>query len=214
MFLKDKLAGIDLGTRGEVSATKVLQLSALEVKLAQTEEEEEKAAAKEEADAIVAVDEDDDPRGLLANREKKRMLDFMPRPADYETVHPNGQKFKELPIITLNAGKNNTKFAMSDAREVAKAYTSAGCQGFKGAKRGTNIAAQISAMNFAKKLVRQNKVTHVRVVVRGIGPGRLSALEGFVMGGLNVVSITDNTPVFALDPGQGPGPRPRKARRV
>ncbi|XP_038602996.1 28S ribosomal protein S11, mitochondrial-like isoform X2 [Tachyglossus aculeatus] len=49
-------------------------------------------------------------------------------------------------------------------------------------------------------------VTHVRVVVKGLGPGHLSAIKGLTMGGLQVVSITDNTPV------PHNGCRPRKAR--
>ena len=37
----------------------------------------------------------------------------MPRPEDYETVYENGKKFKELPIVFLNADKNNTKLGMT-----------------------------------------------------------------------------------------------------
>ncbi|XP_045069944.1 28S ribosomal protein S11, mitochondrial [Coregonus clupeaformis] len=51
-------------------------------------------------------------------------------------------------------------------------------------------------------------VTFVRVSVKGLGPGRLSAIKGLTMGGLEVVSITDNTPV------PHNGCRPRKARRI
>jgi len=188
----------DDGTRGELSMTQAQELPALELKLS------EAAAQNSEAEGEDGA----------AMRQRRTALDWMPRPEDYETVYENGKKFKELPIVFLNADKNNTKLGMTDARQMAKAYTSAGIEGFKGCKRGTNIAAQTSAMSFAKRLVRQSKVTHVRVVVKGLGPGRLSAIEGLVMGGLNVVSITDDTPVFGLDPGQGPGPRPRKVRRV
>jgi len=183
----------DMGTQGELTMTQALELPALEQKLSE-------AAAATEGGDVVPV--------------RRRALDWMPRPEDYDTVYENGKKFKELPIIFLNADKNNTKLGMTDARQFCKAYTSAGVEGFKGCKRGTNIAAQTSAMSFAKRLVRQSKVTHVRVVVKGLGPGRLSAIEGLVMGGLNVVSITDDTPTYALDPGQGAGPRPRKVRRV
>jgi len=187
----------DLGTRGELSMTQAQELPALELKLSALADEE----AKDSEDGVTT-------------RLRRTALDWMPRPEDYETVYENGKKFKELPIIFLSAGKNNTKLSMTDARQVGKAYTTAGIEGFKGCKRGTNIAAQTAAMSFAKKLVRQSKVSHVRVVVKGIGPGRLSAIEGLVMGGLKVVSITDDTPLFGLDQGQGPGPRPRKVRRV
>jgi len=192
----------DSGTRGELSMTQAQELPALELKLSEAAAENSAAAAAEGEE------------GAAVTRQRRTALDWMPRPEDYETVYENGKKFKELPIVFLNAEKNNTKLGMTDARQMSKAYTSAGIEGFKGCKRGTNIAAQTSAMSFAKRLVRQSKVTHVRVVVKGLGPGRLSAIEGLVMGGLNVVSITDDTRVFGLDPGQGPGPRPRKVRRV
>lgn len=188
--VKESERSRDIGTRGELSFTQALELPALELKLT------EAVATKEE--------------GLETERVRRTALDWMPRPEDYETVYSNDKKFKELPIIFVVAGKNNTKLSMCDARHNFKAYTTAGLEGFKGAKRGTNIAAQTAAMSFAKKLVRQSKVTHARVVVKGLGPGRLSSLEGFVMGGLNVVSITDDTQVFSLDQGQGPGPRPRR----
>ncbi|KAG8145129.1 putative 28S ribosomal protein [Naja naja] len=51
-------------------------------------------------------------------------------------------------------------------------------------------------------------VHHVRVVVKGLGPGRLAAIQGLTLGGLEVISITDNTPV------PHNGCRPRKARRL
>lgn len=192
--LKEHERSFDMGTRGELSLTQAYELPALEQKLAE-------AASKNE-------------EGLETEKVRRTALDWMPREDDYEFVYENGKKFKELPILIVNAGKNNTKFTMTDARHILKGYTTAGIEGFKGAKRGTNIAAQTAAMSYAKRLVRQSKVTHVRVIVRGVGPGRLSALEGFVMGGLNVVSITDNSKVFGLDQGQGPGPRSRKRRRV
>lgn len=192
--LKQHARTQDAGTRGELTLTQAHELPALELKLSED----------------VATAEDEEGKDKV----RRMAVDWMPRPEDFEYVYENGKKYKELPIIFLNAGKNNTKLGMTDARQNVKAYTSAGMEGFKGAKRGTNIAAQTAAMSFAKKLVRQSKVTHVRVVVKGLGPGRVSALEGMVMGGLNVVSVSDDTPVFGLDQGQGPGPRPRKRRRV
>lgn len=48
----------------------------------------------------------------------------------------------------------------------------------------------------------------VRVTVRGLGPGRLASVKALAVGGLNVVSITDTSPL------SGQNPRPRKVRRV
>ena len=44
----------------------------------------------------------------------------MPRENDYEFVYENGKKFKELPILIVNAGKNNTKFTMTGLKNKAE----------------------------------------------------------------------------------------------
>lgn len=190
-LLQDKLKSIDVGTKGELNSLQIQELSALEERILESKEVPEEAG----------------------ERKRVRPVDWMPRLEDYEKLYDN-VKYKELPIIFIKAGKNNTKISMQDGRGRKKTMTTAGIEGFKRAKRGTNIAAQGSALNFAKRLVRTSKLKNIRVVVNGLGPGRVSAIEGLVMGGMNIVSISDNTPVFGLDHGDGPGPRPRKVRRV
>lgn len=54
----------------------------------------------------------------------------------------------------------------------------------------------------------QKGIHTVRVMVRGLGPGRTSSIKGLQMAGLNIVSVTDATPVSDNPP------RPRKARRL
>ncbi|XP_069078825.1 small ribosomal subunit protein uS11m isoform X2 [Pleurodeles waltl] len=87
------------------------------------------------------------------------------------------------------------------------ARTSCGTEGFKNAKKSTAIAAQTAGISAASKATGKG-VCHVRVVVKGLGPGRMAAIKGLTMGGLEVVSITDNTPI------PHNGCRPRKARRM
>lgn len=60
--------------------------------------------------------------------------------------------------------------------------------------------------HFQRALERGYKT--VRVTVRGLGPGRMSAIKGLQMGGLNIVSITDTTPVSWYPP------RPRKQKKL
>lgn len=80
-------------------------------------------------------------------------------------------------------------------------------EGFKNTRKGTNIAAQATAITIGTKIMeRGTKV--VRVTVRGLGPGRMSAIKGLQMSGLEIVSITDTTPV-SWNP-----PRPRKQRKL
>ncbi|CAK9831282.1 30S ribosomal protein S11, chloroplastic [Anthophora retusa] len=84
---------------------------------------------------------------------------------------------------------------------------SAGIEGFKNTRKGTNIAAQQTAITFCNRIIEKGFKT-VRVRIQGIGPGRMGVIKGFELSGLNVVSITDDTRV-SWNP-----PRPRKRRRI
>ncbi|KAJ8735246.1 hypothetical protein PYW07_006866 [Mythimna separata] len=119
----------------------------------------------------------------------------------------DGTLYKDLPICNIRVTHNNTIFTMTDAGGTVKAIRSCGMEGFKNTKKGTNIAAQTTAIALATKVLDRGVKT-VRVRVKGLGPGRLAAIKGLQMGGLQIVSITDNTHV-SWNP-----PRARKARRL
>ncbi|TMS13073.1 28S ribosomal protein S11, mitochondrial [Larimichthys crocea] len=118
-----------------------------------------------------------------------------------------GKKFEELPVVHIKATYNNTHIQLTDSAGESMVRTSCGTEGFKNIKKSTPVAAQTAGISAAAKATAKG-VTFVRVVVKGLGPGRLSAIKGLTMGGLEVVSITDNTPV------PHNGCRPRKARRT
>ncbi|XP_011494467.1 PREDICTED: 28S ribosomal protein S11, mitochondrial, partial [Ceratosolen solmsi marchali] len=84
---------------------------------------------------------------------------------------------------------------------------SCGTEGFKNAKKGTNIAAQTTAIEISQEALRLGIET-AKLRVQGIGPGRLAAIKGLQLGGTKIISITDNTHV-SWNP-----PRPRKRRRI
>ncbi|CAG9796887.1 unnamed protein product [Diatraea saccharalis] len=119
----------------------------------------------------------------------------------------DGTPYKNLPICNIRISHNNTILTLTDAAGSVKLIKSCGIEGFKNAKKGTNIAAQTTAISLATKAIDRGFKT-VRVKVRGLGPGRLAAVKGLQMGGLDIVSITDNTRV-SWNP-----PRPRKVRRL
>ncbi|XP_017779298.1 PREDICTED: 30S ribosomal protein S11 [Nicrophorus vespilloides] len=119
----------------------------------------------------------------------------------------NGTPFKELPIFNIRVSSNNTVFSLTDYKGTPKIIRSCGIEGFKNARKGTNIAAQATAISVATRALEKGIKT-IRVRVRGIGPGRMSAIKGLQMAGMDIVSITDSTPV-AWDP-----PRPRKQRKL
>ncbi|KAJ8928974.1 hypothetical protein NQ314_018390 [Rhamnusium bicolor] len=90
---------------------------------------------------------------------------------------------------------------------VIKAIRSCGVEGFKNTRKGTNIAAQATAITIGTQVLEKGVKT-VRVRVRGLGPGRMSAIKGLQMSGLQIISITDSTRV-SWNP-----PRPRKQRKL
>uniref|UniRef100_UPI0037E93592 small ribosomal subunit protein uS11m n=1 Tax=Semicossyphus pulcher TaxID=241346 RepID=UPI0037E93592 len=130
-----------------------------------------------------------------------------PLPGENSSLRWAGKKFEELPILHIKATYNNTHIQLTDSGGQSLVRTSCGTEGFKNARKSTPIAAQTAGISAAVKAAGKG-VTFIRVVVKGIGPGRLSAIKGLTMGGLEVVSITDNTPV------PHNGCRPRKARRM
>ncbi|XP_040894404.1 28S ribosomal protein S11, mitochondrial isoform X2 [Toxotes jaculatrix] len=132
---------------------------------------------------------------------------FPPLPGQDSPLRWGGKKFEELPIMHIKATYNNTHIQLTDSAGQSMIRTSCGTEGFKNIKKSTPIAAQTAGISAAAKATAKG-VTFVRVVVKGLGPGRLSAIKGLTMGGLEVVSITDNTPV------PHNGCRPRKARRT
>ncbi|XP_017849265.1 28S ribosomal protein S11, mitochondrial [Drosophila busckii] len=138
----------------------------------------------------------------LINRKAK----FFPD-ASTATQLFNGIPFNELPICNIRVSPNNTIISVTDYKGVPRLIRSCGIEGFKNTRKGTNIAAQATAVNISSKAVELGWKT-IRVKVRGLGPGRMSAIKGLQMGGLNIVSITDNTRV-SWNP-----PRPRKQRSL
>ncbi|EHB18441.1 28S ribosomal protein S11, mitochondrial [Heterocephalus glaber] len=132
---------------------------------------------------------------------------YPPFPGEESSLRWAGKKFEEIPIAHIKATYNNTHIQVVSYNNVPLARTSCGTEGFRNAKKGTGIAAQTAGIAAAAKATVKG-VTHIRVVVKGLGPGRWSAIKGLTMGGLEVISITDNTP----HPHNGC--RPRKARRL
>lgn len=86
-------------------------------------------------------------------------------------------------------------------------YTSCRLEGFKNASKKTTIAGQTTGVAAGQKLLRRGIET-VRIVVKGIGPGRMTSVNGIASTGVKVITISDRTSLKEL------GPRPHKARRV
>lgn len=107
----------------------------------------------------------------------------------------------------VHATFNNTIVTITDMAGNPLSWGSAGAAGFKGSRKSTPYAAQMSADRAARRAMEQG-MHSVDVFVKGPGPGREAAIRALQATGLNIQSITDVTPV------PHNGARPRKRRRV
>jgi small subunit ribosomal protein S11 len=110
-------------------------------------------------------------------------------------------------IVHIKASFNNTLITITDVEGGAICTSSAGCVGFKGARKSTPFAASQAAQRAASTAMR-NGVREVEVQVKGPGPGRESAIAALQQAGLRISSIEDVTPL------PHNGCRPSKRRRV
>ena len=102
---------------------------------------------------------------------------------------------------------NNTIISITDATGGVIAWGSAGAQGFKGSRKSTPFAAQVTAEATARRAM-EHGMRSIEVFVRGPGSGREAAIRSLQAAGLEVSAITDVTPI------PHNGCRPPKRRRV
>ncbi len=110
-------------------------------------------------------------------------------------------------IAYIKSTFNNTIVCITDKNGNSLAWGSAGTSGFKGAKKSTSYAAQITASDVAKT-ARTMGVKELIVKVKGPGQGREAAIRSMQSVGLKVTSVKDVTPI------PHNGCRGRKRRRV
>ena len=102
---------------------------------------------------------------------------------------------------------NNTIVTLTDKDGNVIAWESAGSAGFKGSRKSTPFAAQVTADSAARKGM-EHGLQKVDVFVKGPGSGRETAIRSLQAVGLEVGQIADVTP----QPHNGC--RPPKRRRV
>jgi len=110
-------------------------------------------------------------------------------------------------IAYIKSTFNNTVVNITDQQGNTVVWGSAGGMGFKGSRKSTPFAAQITASNVARS-AQEHGVSKVDVVVKGIGSGRETAVRSLQAAGLEIGSVVDMTPV------PHNGCRPKKRRRV
>ena len=117
-----------------------------------------------------------------------------------QVTDPNGMAF-------VKATFNNVIVTITDSNGNVLSWSSAGKEGFKGSRKNTPYAAQLSAET-AAKAAHEMGLRKVDVFVKGPGSGRESAVRAMSNMGLEVNSIIDKTPI------PHNGCRPPKRRRV
>ena len=110
-------------------------------------------------------------------------------------------------VVHIQSTFNNTIVTISDTAGNVISWSSSGVMGFKGSRKSTPFAAQLTSEDAAKK-AQENGMRNVEVYVKGPGAGRESALRALQAAGLNVTLIKDVTPI------PHNGCRPPKRRRV
>lgn len=115
-------------------------------------------------------------------------------------VDPVGQ-------VHITSSFNNIIVSITDLRGNVISWASAGKMGFRGSKKNTPYAAQMSATDCGKKAYDMG-LRKVEVFVKGTGSGREAAIRAIAGIGLDVTLIKDITPL------PHNGCRPPKRRRV
>ncbi len=97
-------------------------------------------------------------------------------------------------IAHIQSTFNNTIVNITDMNGNTIAWGSAGGHGFKGSRKSTPFAAQITA-NAVARTAQEHGVSRVDVRVKGVGSGRETAVRSLQAAGLEIGSIIDVTPV-------------------
>ena len=109
--------------------------------------------------------------------------------------------------ITIQSTFNNVIITIADQVGNVVSWASAGSSGFKGGRKATPYAAQVTMRN-ALERARAYTIAGVDIFVSGAGSGRDASIRALQGAGIHVHSIQDVTPI------PHNGCRPPKRRRV
>jgi len=107
----------------------------------------------------------------------------------------------------IHASFNNIIITLTNGEGQVISWCSSGRKGFRGSKKNTPYAAQVSATDCSKEAFDLG-LRKVKVFVKGPGSGRESAIRTINNSGIEVTEIVDVTPL------PHNGCRPPKRRRV
>ena len=97
-------------------------------------------------------------------------------------------------VAHIHSTFNNTIVTITDEQGNVIAWSSAGALGYKGSRKSTPYAAS-QASEAAAKAAMDHGMRTVEVLVKGVGPGRESAVRSLQVAGMNITVINDVTPI-------------------
>src|ERR687886_151076 len=145
-------------------------------------------------------------RGLPVNGQRTK-TNGRTRKGPKKTVGRRVKKNIAIGQAHIKTSFNNTIVTLTDKDGAVIAWESAGSAGFKGSRKSTPFAAQVTADACAKKGM-EHGLQKVEVFVKGPGSGRGTAIRSLQAAGLEILGVKDVTPQAHN------GVRPRKRRRV
>ncbi|MBQ4874904.1 MAG: 30S ribosomal protein S11 [Rickettsiaceae bacterium H1] len=110
-------------------------------------------------------------------------------------------------VVYISSSFNNIIVNIADTRGNTLSWATAGSSGFKGAKKSTPYAGQLTASIAIKKAIEYGIKT-VSVIMVGPGNAREAALRAIYSAGISIMSLEDRTAIAHN------GCRQRKKRRV
>ncbi len=116
-------------------------------------------------------------------------------------------KIEPIGKAYIKASFNNIIITLTNNAGQVISWSSSGKMGFRGSKKNTPYAAQMAAGDCAKTAYDLG-LRKVKVLVKGPGSGRESAIRTLHSSGIEVMEIQDVTPL------PHNGCRPPKRRRV
>ena len=147
------------------------------------------------------------PKRMQVAGKKKAAQEVSPAPRRPQRGRRRVRKNIPIGQAHIKTSFNNTIVSLTDREGNVIAWESAGGAGFKGSRKSTPFAAQVTADAAARKGI-EHGLQKVEVFVKGPGSGRETAIRSLQAAGLEVTGVKDVTPQAHN------GCRPRKRRRV
>lgn len=96
--------------------------------------------------------------------------------------------------VYVNSTYNNTIVTITDYNGNVLTQSSPGMVGFSGSKKSTAYAATKAAEDCVARAQKYG-VKEGMVIIKGAGMGRQAAVKGLRSAGLNIISLSDFTPI-------------------